>query len=83
MKTLKLNKRRWDLVHRFEDSRKRAFLNRLTFRESFEIFCSFYRMADEVISLRQRRIFNKEKIDVLRRTKSLFKKVKSSTRDRL
>ena len=74
---LKLNKRPWKTIHRFEEKVKALYLKKLTTRQSFSIFCELYQIAIPSCSQRDFNKFSKEHVKHLARIHAIFNRVKA------
>lgn len=69
-------KRRWDILHKFENNQKRVFLRKLTVNKSLQIFSQLYQFVCDVTAKKELMKIRLSKVNALAKTHSMFMKVK-------
>lgn len=71
-----MQKRNWDLVHKFEDKYKKSFLRNLTIKDSLAVFLDLYQFSYRLVNKKKVFGFNTDKMEALCKIHSIFNKVK-------
>ena len=68
-------KRKWAILHRFEQKQKKLLLSKLTVMDSFKILGELYQFAQKLDNGGNYNNLNIKRVQVLARVHSIFQKV--------
>lgn len=69
-------KRRWNVLHKFENNQKKTFLRKLTVNKSLQIFSQLYQFVCDTNDKKGLMKISLSKVTALAKTHSMFMKVK-------
>ncbi len=69
-------KRRWDVLHKFENNQKNVFLRKLTVDKSLQIFSQLYQFVCDTNDKKELMKISLSKVNALSKTHSMFMKVR-------